>query len=199
MKTCVTLPKSHKGNEIARIELERSRVLSTLIKVVSAVLAVLLFLLGFLLLPTSALTQMDTPFEHLVALMLGMMAVLLVHELARGLTMRIFSGVKPVLRYAGGYPHVGCEAYFCRWQEQVVSLAPLVVGLVLLVPGLLGSVEASWKWMLWLMLVVHVCNCVGDVYVVLSLTRLPEDILVQNVGATYRIYSAKTDGAPSGQ
>lgn len=190
MKTCITLPKSHKGNEIARIELERSRVLSTLIKTVSAVLAVTMFGIGCLLLPPSSLTEMTDVFEHLSILMLGLMTVMLAHELIRGLMMRIFSGVKPVIQYAGSYPHAGCEAYFGRSQEQVINLMPLAAMTALLLMCFFAAPDASWKWMVWIMLVVHVCSCVGDVYVSARLTRLPEDILVQNVGSTFRIFSA---------
>lgn len=190
MKTCNKLPASHKGKQIACIELEHSRVLSRLIKIVSVILAALIFLLGFLLLPSEALLEMDAAFVHLVSLMLGMMAVFLVHELLRGLLMRIFSGVKPIIRYAGSYPHAACEAYFGRNAQQVINILPPVAVVLMLTALLLSAGDATWKWIFWLMLTVGSSSFVRDIYVAARIMYLPEDILVMNVGPTYLIYSA---------
>lgn len=190
MKTCNKLPDSHKGNQIACIELEHSRVLSRLIKIMSVILAALIFLLGFLIFPAEALLEMDAAFVHLVSLMLGMMAVFLVHELLRGLMMRIFSGVKPIIRYAGSYPHAACDAYFGRNHQQMINIVPSVVLILMLVVLLLSAADATIKWILWLMLTVGASSFVRDIYVTVRIMYLPEDILVMNVGPTYLIYSA---------
>lgn len=190
MKTCKKLPESHRGKQIVCIELERSPVLSRLIRVVSAVLAIIFFLIGYLIYPVEALLEMDDVFVHLVALMLGMMSVFLVHELLRGLLMRIFSGVKPIVRYVGSYPHAACEAYFGRTIQQIINIVPPVAVVLMLLVLLLTTADMSWKWMVWLILTVGVCSSVGDVYVTIRMMHLPEDILVQNVGPTYLVYSA---------
>lgn len=184
------LPQSHKGNQIASIALEQSRVLSRLIRIASALLAAAVFGLGFLLFPASALTQMQDPFWKLVAMMLGMMAVSLVHELLRGFLMRIFSGVKPILRYVGSYPQAACEAYFARPVQQVLNLVPPAAVIALAACFVLLAGSDSWRWVAWLVFTVAVCSQVGDVYVAWRLTQLPSDILVMNVGPTYLIYSA---------
>ena len=196
METCKKLPTSHKGNQIACIELERSPVLSRLIRVISAALALLFFLVGYLLFPLEALLEMDDVFVHLVTLMLGMMSVFLIHELLRGLLMRIFSGVKPIIRYVGSYPHAACEAYFGRTAQQIINIVPPVVLALMLLVLLLTTADMSWKWMIWLILTVGVCSCVGDVYVTIRMMHFPEDILVQNVGPTYLVYSASASRGP---
>lgn len=190
MKTCTKLPKSHQGNQIACIELDQSPVLSRLIKIVSAVLALVLFLIGYLIFPVNALLEMDNTFVHLTALMLGMMSVFLIHELLRGLLMRLFSGVKPILRYAGSYPIAASDAYFGRSVQQIINIVPAVVTVMMVLMLLLTAPDATWKWIFWLILTVGVCSCVGDVYVIIRMMYLPEDILVQNVGRTYLVYSA---------
>lgn len=191
METCKTLPKSYADNLLACIELERSQVLSRLIKILSVVLLLALFGLGCLVLPPEELTAMSDPFEHLVVLMLGLMAVMLLRELVRGILMRIFSGVKPIIRYAGAYPHAGCEAYFGRVQEWIICLAPIAVILVFSIVLMLNMPDASWKWMIYIILVVGVCNCVGDLYMAARLTAFPEDVLVCNVGPSYLVYGPK--------
>ena len=191
MKTCKKLPDSHQGNQIACIELERSRVLSRLIKVISVVLAAVTFLVGFLILPVEALVEMEDAFVHLVSLMLGMMAVFLIHELLRGVLMRIFSGVKPIIRYAGSYPHAACEAYFGRKAQQIINIVPPVITVAMLILSLVVTADLTWKWMLWLMLTVGISSFTGDFYVAIRVMHFPEDILVMNVGPTYLIYSAE--------
>lgn len=190
METCKKLPKTHEGRQIACIELERSRVLSRLLKIISVALAMIFFLIGYLIFPVEALMEMDDAFVHLVVLMLGMMSVSLIHELLRGLLMRIFSGVKPIIRYMGSYPHAACEAYFARKHQQIINVVPPLVLTGMLCALLAVTTDMSWKWMVWLILTVDVCSCVRDVYVALRMMNLPEDILVMNVGPTYLIYSA---------
>ena len=45
------LPEAYKGKQISRIELERSKILSRLIKTIQAILAVLLLAAGCLFMP----------------------------------------------------------------------------------------------------------------------------------------------------
>ena len=191
METCKNLPDSHYDNLLARIELERSQVLSRLIKVISLVLMLALFGLGCLLMPPESLTVMNDAFEHLAVLMLGMMAVLLLRELIRGFLMRVFSGVKPIIRYAGAYPYAGCEAYFGRTHEWIICFAPILVILAATLGLFFTVADNSWRWMIWIILIVGVCSCVGDLYVAARLSGFPSDVLVRNVGPPYFVYGAR--------
>lgn len=190
METCTKLPNSHKGKLIACIELEKTPVLSRLIKAVSAIEAILFFILGYMLFPIDALLKMGDVFSHLVILFFGMMSVFLLHELLRGLLMRIFSGVKPLVRYVGSYPQAACEAYFCRRHQQIINLLPLTVIFVMLLAIVVTTADMSWKWIAWITLTVGVCSYVRDLYVAIRMMHLPKDILVMNVGPIYMIYSA---------
>lgn len=191
METCKTLPKSHADNMLACIELERSQILSRLIKIISLILMLALFGLGCLMMSPESLSNMEDVFEHLAVAMLGMMAVMLLRELTRGFLMRVFSGVKPILRYAGAYPHVGCEAYFGRIHEWMICIAPVVLILALTICLMLSMPDDSWRWMVWIILIVGVCSCVGDLYVALRLFSYPADVLVRNVGPTYLLYGKR--------
>lgn len=193
METCTKLPKSHKGRQIACIELEKSPVLSRLIKTASAILALLFFLVGYLIFPIEALLEMEAVFSHLVTLLLAMMSVFLFHELLRGFLMRLFSGVKPIVRYVGSYPQAACEAFFCKKHQQIINLLPLTAIFLMLLGIVLTTADMSWKWIAWLTLTVGVCSYVRDLYVAVRMMHLPEDILVMNVGPIYMIYSAAAD------
>ena len=195
MAAYTKLPATHKGKVIACIELEKSRVLSRLIKTVSAVLAVILFVIGYLLMPIEALLGMEDLFFPLIVLMLGMMAVSLVHELLRGFLMRLISGEKPVIRYAGSYPHAACDAYFDRFSQQILNILPPIAVIAMALAFVLLAGSEGWKWIAWLIFTVAVCSGVRDAYVAWRLTMLPADILVMNVGPTYLVYSEEgTEG-----
>lgn len=185
------LPKSYRGNRIACIELEKSKYLSRLLKTVQAVIAVLMIFAGCLLMPPAALTGMSEPFEHLSVLMLGMISVSIILELTRGLLMRLFSGVKPVLRFTGAYLHAGCPAYFDRKNEQLINLLPSLLLTVALIILFLSTKDMSWKWIVWIILTVSVCFSIGYAYASIRFQQLPDDVLIQNVGSTYLVYSAK--------
>lgn len=190
METCTKLPESHKGRQIACIELEKSPVLSRLIKTASAVLALLFFLVGYLIFPIEALLEMENAFLHLTVLLLAMMSVFLVHELMRGVLMRLFSGVKPIVRYVGSYPQAACQAFFCKRHQQIINLLPLLAISAMLLAIVLTTADMSWKWIAWITLTVGICSYVRDLYVAVRMIYLPGDILVMNVGPVYMVYSA---------
>ena len=191
MKAVTELPKTYRDNRIACIELEKSKYLSRLLKTVQAVLAVLMLFAGCLLMPPAALTGMSEPFEHLSVLMLGMISVTIVLELLRGFLMRIFSGVRPVLRFTGAYLHAGCQAYFDRKSEQLINLLPSFLLTVALIILFITTTDMTWKWIVWIILTVSVCFSIGYAYASIRFQQLPDDILIQNVGSTYLVYSAE--------
>ena len=162
-----------------------------MLKTVQAVIAVLMIFAGCLLMPPAALTGMSEPFEHLSVLMLGMISVSIILELTRGLLMRLFSGVKPVLRFTGAYLHAGCPAYFDRKNEQLINLLPSLLLTVALIILFLSTKDMSWKWIVWIILTVSVCFSIGYAYASIRFQQLPDDVLIQNVGSTYLVYSAK--------
>ena len=195
MKTCTSLPKSHKGKQIASMELEKSPVLSRLIKIASAILALVFFAVGYLMFPIEALLEMENAFTHLVVLMFAMMSVFLIHELMRGVLMRIFSGVKPLIRYVGSYPQAACEAYFCKRHQQIINLLPPAAITLMLLTVVMTTADMTWKWIAWITLTVGVCSYVRDLYVAVRMMYMPRDILVMNVGPIYLVYSATGDDA----
>ena len=193
MKVYTKLPESHQDKLLARIELERSVILSRLLKTIQAVLVVALLAIGCLFLPPEKLTNMSEPFEHLSVLMLGMLSVSIVQELLRGVLMRIISGVRPSLRFAGAYLYAGCEAYFPRREEQILNLLPLFLTTILLVILFLLTGDMSWKWIIWIILIVDICFGIRYAYASMRFSQMPDDILVMNLGPTYLVYSGHAD------
>ncbi|MBR0391237.1 MAG: hypothetical protein IJK38_02830, partial [Oscillospiraceae bacterium] len=55
----------------------------------------------------------------------------------------------------------------------------------------LSTKDMSWKWIVWIILTVSVCFSIGYAYASIRFQQLPDDVLIQNVGSTYLVYSAK--------
>ena len=191
MKAFAELPKLYRNNQIACIELEKSKYLARLLKTIQAILAVIMLFAGCLMMPPAALTGMSEPFEHLSVLMLGMISVTIVLELLRGFLMRLLSGVRPVLRFTGAYLHAGCQAFFDRKSEQFINLLPPLVLTVALIILFITTKDTTWKWIVWIIFTVTVCFSIGYAYASIRFQQLPDDILIQNVGSTYLVYSAE--------
>ena len=189
MKTCDKLPPSYKSEPAFRIETESDRKLSRRIKAVSAAAAVALLGTGCVFLPPEALTHMDKPFERLISLVMGMLLVSTVHELIRGLVMRICSGTKPILKFSGGYLYAGSEVFFGRGCEFLINLAPFALMTAALTAVLLSISDLSSKWIIWMVMTVEICTCLRDGYVCIRLLKLPESILIENVGPSFLVFA----------
>ena len=132
----------------------------------------------------------------LLLLMVGMIGVLLLHELIHGLCFRHVAGGRP--KYGHKLPfylYCACEGRFiCKKSYFIVSLAPLAV-ITALCAALCALVPPDWFWVPYFAFVMNACGCAGDVYISLLLLRMPKGILVVDSGVAMQIY-AKQEIAP---
>ena len=52
-------------------------------------------------------------------------------------------------------------------------------------------VPQDWFWPMWVLLVMHVSGCIGDIWVTLRLLREPEGIYVRDTGVEMTVYSGE--------
>jgi len=132
---------------------------------------------------------------YMLLMMVGMIGVLLLHELIHGLCFRFVAGGRP--KYGHKLPfylYCSCEGRFiCKKSYFIVSLAPLAV-ITVLCAALCALVSQAWFWVPYFAFVMNACGCAGDFYVSLLL-RVPEDILVVDSGVTMQIYSKQEAAA----
>lgn len=109
------------------------------------------------------------------------------HELTHGLFMHALSGVRPKYGLRLPYAYAGSDVYFDRRSHAVVALAPVVIwGVALQI--LIAALPEAWFWPLWAVQISNVSGSAGDIYCVLHLSRLPEDILIRDTGTRMTIY-----------
>lgn len=63
------------------------------------------------------------------------------------------------------------------------------MGIVLAV--LQFAVPDSWAWIVYFIQIINISGAAGDIYVTYKMSRLPADILVNDVGVSMTVYSAE--------
>lgn len=119
-------------------------------------------------------------------------AYILLHELTHGVLMHALSGVKPKYGLKLPYAYAGSSVYFDKKSHNLIALAPLVLwGVALFV--LERALPAGWFWLLYIVQISNVSGSVGDVYCVLHLRKLPENIVVQDTGTRMTIFAPRPE------
>lgn len=196
MNNCTQLPNGYK--EILKIDLQKNTKLAVLVNVLALIIAVLMivpvfvriresFSMVFIITDDVKITALLLKFIVLIA---GMVVYMILHELVHGIFMKKFSGIKPKYGFTGLYAYAGSSAYFNRKSYIIIALAPIVIlGIVLLILQFL--VPVSWFFVVYLIQVCNVSGAAGDIYVTCKMSRMPADILVNDVGVSMTVYSTE--------
>lgn len=190
MNNTTELPDGYK--EILKIDLQKNIKLAVLVNVLALIIGVVMLtpLLSENIRATVFKSAFESSFTKLIAMIVGMVAYLILHELIHGIFMKKFSGVKPKYGFTGLYAYAGSTAYFNRKCYIIIALAPIVIwGIVLLI--LQFAVPHSWAWIVYCIQVINISGAAGDIYVTCKMSRLPADILVNDVGVSMTVYSTE--------
>lgn len=179
-----SLPENYK--EKMTIDLQTDTKTAGKVNGLALVTAILLIIPGHLLVPLfSAWNALRL--GHCIILIVGMLVYILLHELVHGIAMRLYSGQKPFYGFTGMYAYAGSPCYFNRTSYTVIALAPIVLlGIVLLVLNLLLGRE--WFWIIYLIQITNLSGAAGDLYVTRLLAKIPEEILINDVGVRMTVY-----------
>lgn len=184
MNNYVDLPEGYK--ELEHIDLQKDKKLAFLVNGIGVVIMVLAFFIGHAIVPFTEFYKMDGILPMIVMLV-GMIAYLFLHELVHGFFMRKYSGEKPFYGFTGMYAYAGSKCYFNKKSYIVIALAPIVVwGIVLLVLNLIF--QETWFWVIYFIQICNLSGAAGDLYVSYLFSKLPEDILINDVGVSMTIY-----------
>ena len=117
----------------------------------------------------------------------GMVLNIFLHEFVHGIIIKRYSGKKADYGFTGMYAYAGSKACFNKKNYLVIALAPVVLwGIVL--TALLLIVPKYWFWPAFLIQLTNLSGASGDLYVVWTFSRMPEDILVQDTGVAMTVY-----------
>lgn len=123
----------------------------------------------------------------LLALAVGSVAYVVLHELTHAVCMKHYSREKVRFGFTGLYAYAGSDAYYYKKPYLVIALAPVVVwGVVLLVLNL--TLPMDWFWPVYAIQVSNLAGAAGDAYVTCRMWKLPNDVLVRDSGTAMNVY-----------
>ena len=128
------------------------------------------------------------PLPVLLGCLLGVVAMVVLHELAHGLGFWLFTRQRPTFGFTPLYAYAAAPAWYLpRNQYLVVGLAPLVL-LTLGGLALLPVVPVAVVPPLLVVLTCNAAGAVGDLIVVGWLLTQPATVFVRDNGDTFTIY-----------
>ena len=148
-----------------------------------ALLAVFFQLLwyGFLELHFEGLSR------QMLAMVLGMIAYIPLHELVHGVCIRRFSGKKANYGFTLVYAYAGSDCYFNKRDYLIIAAAPVVFwGVVFLLLALL--LPAPWRWVPYVWQLFNLSGAAGDFYVFHRLRKESDAILCQDTGVKMAVF-----------
>lgn len=184
MNAYVELPNDYK--ELEHIDLQKDKKMAFLVNGIGMVIMVVAFFIGHALVPITELYRTNgiTPW---VAILVGTILYMVLHELVHGIFMWHYSKQKPFYGFTGMYAYAGSNCYFNKKSYIVIALAPIVIwGIVLLILNLIF--RETWFWVIYFIQICNLSGAAGDLYVSYRFSKLPEDILINDIGVGMTIY-----------
>ena len=125
-----------------------------------------------------------------LAMLVGMLVYLLLHEGVHGLCIKYFTGVPAQYGFElkAGLAYAGSRFFFTKTAYIIIALAPVAVwGLVLTL--LLRDVPEQYWWYLYGIQILNVSGAVGDLFVTYRICTMPKDVLVFDEGANMKFFA----------
>lgn len=180
------LPEGYK--ETLHIDLQQDKKLMLIVNGIGAVVMVVMFVVGCFIVPFWAMYE--NGLLPWIVLLVGTVVYVFLHELVHGITMWYYSKEKPFYGFTGVYAYAGSNCYFNKKTYIIIALAPVVLwGVVLLILNFM--LNDVWFWPIYSIQLFNVSGACGDMYVTWRFSKLPKDILINDVGVSMTIYSAE--------
>ncbi len=142
-----------------------------------------------------AVTGIAAILRPFLVILIVTLVMITVHEAIHGIFFREFTGGRVKFAFKGAYAYAAApDWYLSKKPYMVVSLAPLVLMTVGGVLALLW-VPVNWVVPIILLLAMNASGAVGDIYVFLLLTRMADDVFIQDFGEKMQIYAPGVEGA----
>lgn len=139
----------------------------------------------------TSVTGIFSPFLIILGVILVM---LILHEAIHGIFFRVLTGGRVKFAFKGAYAYAAApDWYLPKKPYMVISLAPLVF---MTVGGVLALLWVPLNWIIPIILLVamNASGAVGDLYVFLLLTRMEDDVFIQDFGERMAIYTPNGEG-----
>lgn len=191
----IDLPERYE--RIKEIDLVRNRKEVIIVNVISAAIVAVMLVFGILAFGTSRFDDMlrtetfeelnDFIFKCIITVILGMASIVL-HEIIHSIFMKaLCKECKLKFGFRLFYIYAKSDAYYTKRSYNIIACAPL------LIIGILSAIACivlphEWSWVFYIIEVLNVSGAAGDIYVFSIITRMPEDILISDIGTSMSVY-----------
>ena len=125
-----------------------------------------------------------------LAMLVGWVVYLLLHEGVHGICIKWFSGIPAEYGFSKktGMAYAGSQSFFAKGAYIFIALAPIVVwGIVLTL--LLRDIPEQYWWYLYAIQIFNVSGAVGDLFVTYRILTMPKDVLVLDTGMEMKCFA----------
>ena len=190
MRAVEQLPEGYR--EIYSVNLQKDKNMAFWINAAAALIGIAMAVPMAFVVPISTLFDMEAGFVAYIirfaALMVLSVAYIILHEAIHGVAMKICGTKKIKYGFTGMYAFAGSDDHYDKPAYIFIALAPVVVwGIVLAVVNCVVPVE--WFWVIYMVQIMNISGAAGDLFVTLRFLRMPEDILVRDMGVSMTVYS----------
>lgn len=185
------LPNGYK--EIYSINLQKDKKMAILVNIFAIVIAAVFVVPVHFIIPITSLFDMRKGLgayaARFVALLIGTIVYMILHELVHGIAMKLFGTKKVKYGFTGLYAFAGSDDYYDKKSYLTIALAPIVVwGIVLTI--VCFFVPDEWFWVVYFIQIMNLSGAAGDLFVTIKFSKMPKDILVHDHGVGMVVYSA---------
>ena len=124
-----------------------------------------------------------------VAMAVGLIAYIVLHEAVHGIFIRLFTGDTPTfgMDLSKGMAYAGSTWLFRKWSYIIIALAPVVIWGVILAVWI-KDIPSQYYWYLYAIQIFNITGAAGDFYVTIRVAGMPDDVLAKDNGMTMEFY-----------
>ena len=192
MKSFTELPMGYR--QIFSVNLQKDKKTAMVINIGAIIIGIIMAVPMHFYIPITSLFDfsqgMGNYLARFIVLMVSMIAYIILHEAVHGVAMKICGTKKIKYGFTGLYAFAGSDDFYDKGSYIFIALAPVVLwGIVLAVINCF--VPESWFWVVYFIQIANISGAAGDIYVTAKFSKMPDDILVKDIGVGMTVYSAK--------
>lgn len=192
MKSFTELPMGYR--QIFSVNLQKDKKIAMVINIGAIVIGIIMAVPMHFYISVTSLFDfsqgMGNYLARFIVLMVSMIAYIILHEAVHGVAMKICGTKKIKYGFTGLYAFAGSDDFYDKGSYIFIALAPVVLwGIVLAVINCF--VPESWFWVVYFIQIANISGAAGDIYVTARFSKMPNDILVKDIGVGMTVYSAE--------
>ncbi|MCD7808910.1 MAG: DUF3267 domain-containing protein [Erysipelotrichaceae bacterium] len=178
--------------EIQTIDFQKDQKYNTAVNILSIVLAIITYVIGNAIVPISTLLTSDNNeyFSRLWMIVVGLALYIILMQILRSSCIYSNSHESAKMGFRGLSGYAGSEYYFNKVTYLYIRLLPFITAFIVLII-LCMRFDTALFWVPYFVMLYHIASSGSDFYIIYILSKLPQDVMVQDIGTSMKIYGKK--------